>query len=71
MGDKVGVGDELIRHKFIQSLPSAIAAALASQRKLGLSALGKLADELVPLVQGASVNVCDSEPQCFPGVKPQ
>ena len=71
MGDKVGVGDELIRHKFIQSLPSAIAAALASQRELGLSALGKLADELVPLVQGASVNVCDGEPQCFPGVNPQ
>ena len=70
MGDKVGVGDELIRHKFIQSLPSAIAAALASQRELGLSALGKLADELVPLVQGASVNVCDGEPQCFPGVNP-
>ena len=63
MGDKAGVGDELIRHKFLQSLPSGIAAALGSHREMSLSQLGKLADELVPLVQGtfAAVNVAPAE----------
>lgn len=70
VADKVGVGDDLIRHKFVQSLPSSIAPVLASQRDLSLSQLGKLADELVPLVQGtlATVNVAnDGEPQRSPG----
>lgn len=54
IADKVGVGEELVRHKFLQSLPTGIAAALASQRDMPLTQLGKLADELLPLVQGAS-----------------
>lgn len=65
IADKVGVGDDLIRHKFVQSLPTGIAAALASQRELSLSQLGKLADELLPLVQGsqASVNMTAGVPE--------
>ena len=68
IAEKVGVGDELIRHKFLQSLPTGIAAALASQRETSLSQLGKLADELLPLVHGAPqaayavVGECESQP---------
>ena len=73
VAEKVGVGDDLIRHKFIQSIPAGIATALASQRELTLSQLGKLADELMPLVQytPSSVNAVPSqapppevEPRC-------
>ena len=70
IADKVGVGDELIRHKFLQSLPAGIAAALGSQRELSLSQLGKLADELLPLVQGSraagSVNAVNVEAEPLP-----
>lgn len=53
LASKVGVGDELIRHKFIQSLPAAMATVLAAQRDLTLAQMGKLADELVPLVHSS------------------
>ena len=49
IAQKVGVGDELPRHRFIQSLPSSIAPVLASQKDLSLDQLGRLADELQPL----------------------
>ena len=71
VASKVGVGDDLVRHKFIQSLPPAMSTVLAAQRDLTLSQMGKLADELVPLVQKQSVTVaahpvenprCDSRP---------
>ena len=55
LASKVGVGDELIRHKFIQSLPAAMATVLAAQRDLTLVQMGKLADELVPLVNSPAV----------------
>ena len=42
MASQVGVGDELIRHKFIQSLPSAIAPILATMKETKLEDLGKL-----------------------------
>ena len=57
MGEKAGVCDELVRHKFLQSLPSGVAAALVSQYEMPLSQLGKLADELVPLLQGTHAAV--------------
>ena len=44
---KVGVTDELVKHKFLQAVPNSISAVLASQKNLDLQALGKLADELV------------------------
>jgi hypothetical protein len=45
---KLGVGDELIRHKFIQACPKSIGPILASQKTLNVEQLGHLADELVP-----------------------
>lgn len=47
---KVGVADDLVRHKFTQALPANIGPVLAAQRELSLTQLAKLADELVPLV---------------------
>ena len=46
---KVGVGDDFVRHKFLQSLPPAISPVLAAQSTLSLSQLGTLADELLTL----------------------
>ena len=45
---KIGVGEDLIRHKFIQACPPAISPVLAAQRSLNLQQLGSLADELLP-----------------------
>ena len=50
---KVGVGEELVRHKMIKSLPPSVGAVLAAQRDLTLTQLGQLADELVPLMQAS------------------
>jgi len=44
---KVGVGDEFVRHKFLNSLPSNISPVLAAQSTLSLTQLGSLADQLV------------------------
>lgn len=49
LATKVGVGDDLIRHKFIQSLPQHISPVLAAQKDLTLRQIGNLADELMPL----------------------
>ena len=51
LASKVGVGDDLVRHKLLQSLPPTVGAVLAAQRELTLHQLGKLADELMPLLQ--------------------
>jgi len=45
--EKVGVGHDFVRHKFLNSLPSAITPVLAAQSTLSLAQLGTLADELV------------------------
>ena len=50
---KIGVGEDLVRHKMIKSLPPSIGAVLAAQRDLTLTQLGQLADKLVPLMQSA------------------
>ena len=63
IGGKVGVGDDLVRHKLLQSLPPAIGAVLAAQRDLTLHQLGKLADELMPLFQPASCFTAPTLPQ--------
>ena len=45
---KVGVSDELVRHKFIQAMPDDIRAVIAaSAEDLNLSQLGSLADNLI------------------------
>ena len=50
---KVGVSEELVRHKMIKSLPPTVGAVLTAQRDLTLTQLGQLADELVPLMQSS------------------
>lgn len=61
-----GAGDDLVRHRFLQALPTAISTALAAQRDLTLDQLGSLADELVPLARscyGVSGTVAESPRQ--------
>ena len=53
---KVGVGEELVKHRFIQSLPATIAPVIAAQHDLPLARLGSMADELIPLVQNTTAN---------------
>ena len=40
----IGVGEDLVRHKFLQALNPSISTALAAQKDLTLVQLGKLAD---------------------------
>ncbi|XP_045111053.1 uncharacterized protein LOC123504534 isoform X1 [Portunus trituberculatus] len=54
---KVGVCEDLVRHKFTQALPATIGTVLAAQKDLPLSRLAKLGDELIPLARG--------QQQCF------
>jgi len=51
MAKQVGAQDELVRHRFQQALPANLAPIIASQTTLGLDELGRLADELVPLIK--------------------
>ena len=54
---KVGVGEDLIKHKFIQALPPSIGPIIASQKDLTLTQLGKLSDELLPFAQQSTINL--------------
>ena len=55
--EKLGVGEDIIRHKFIQALPSSISPVIASQGDLEISRLGKLADELLPYMNKSVMSV--------------
>ena len=57
LAGKVGVGDDLVRHKLLQSLPPTVGAVLAAQKELTLHQLGKLADVLLPLLQSPCLAV--------------
>ena len=48
LASKVNVGEDLVRHRFLQNLPSTISTALGSQKSLSLTDMGKLADDLMP-----------------------
>ena len=48
---KLGVTNDLVKHKFLQAVPGSISAVLASQKNMDLTELGKLADELVVFSQ--------------------
>lgn len=62
IGSKLKVGDDLIRHQFVSNLPSTISAVVASQKSLNLTALGSMADELMPLHSKInSVSMRDTE----------
>ena len=47
ISSKLGISDELLRHRFIQNLPISIAPVVASQKDVDLDALGSMADELM------------------------
>ena len=47
--DKVGVGDDFVRHRFLQSVPASISPVLTAQTTLNLDQLGVLADELTSM----------------------
>lgn len=55
IASKVGVGDDLVRHRFVNALPSNISPVLASRKDMPLAELGTLADELLPLVSQSPV----------------
>lgn len=72
--ERVGVADDFLRHRFIQSLPSSIAPALAAQTSLNLMELGKLADDLqcysrnegqISVVQKSKICDCHRSVQPF------
>ena len=47
---RIGIGEEIVIHQFLQALPAIIFPVIASQKELSLTQLGKLADELMPLL---------------------
>ena len=47
---RIGISDDIVRHRFLQALPSAIAPVIASQKDLNHTQLGRLANELMPLL---------------------
>ena len=47
---RIGIGEEIVIHKFLQALPATISPVIASQKELSPTQLGKLADELMPLL---------------------
>lgn len=51
LAGKVGVGDDLVKHKFLQALPVTISPVLISMNGVSLTDLGKLADEILPYSQ--------------------
>ena len=44
---KIGVDDDIVRHRFVQALPSSIAPVIAAQTDLELDRLGKITDDLI------------------------
>lgn len=48
MANKVGAGEDLVKHKFLQALPTHIAPILAATKALSIEQLGTLADEMTP-----------------------
>ena len=47
---RIGISDDIVRHKFLQALPSTISPVIASQKDLNHTQLGRLPDELMPLL---------------------
>ena len=68
---QVGVGEDLVRHRFLQSLPLPLMAALGAQPTLTLDQLAKLADDIAPLVQNANTNVVQPAAAQFHAVQQQ
>lgn len=60
LASKISVADDIIRHKFLKALPNTVSAALASHSAIDLTALGKLADDLMSYFDQHSVNTVQS-----------
>ena len=68
----LGISDDILKHKFVQVLPSNIGTALAAQRSLTLTEMGNMADELVPTfntdqIQNVKTENWNNSPQRSPG----
>lgn len=62
---QIEIGNDIVKHKFLQILPPAIAPVLACQKDLELHQLGSLADSLLPLLgkeSAMTVNKFDNNP---------
>lgn len=57
---KIGVGDELVCHKFMQASPPTIPPVLAAHKSLTLQQQGTLTDELIPYFTDKVLHVKDS-----------
>ena len=69
LAGRIGVGEDIIRHKFIQALPSSVSPVVASQKQLDLMNLGKLADELLPYFTKQNVSIQQVSSQATTGRK--
>ena len=47
---RISIGEEIVIHKFLLALPATISPVIASQKELSPTQLGKLSDELMPLL---------------------
>lgn len=61
LATKIELGDDIVRHKFIEALPPSISAIIASQKALNLTQLGELADELLPYFNSHSINAMQTQ----------
>jgi hypothetical protein len=65
MAAKLGVQEDLVRHRFQSAVPTAMAPILATQKDASLDDLGKLADELQSLCSTTSTqiySICKDKP---------
>ena len=63
LASKIQLGDQVVRHQFIQALPPTISPIIASQKNLSLKQLGELADDLLPFMNNQQVNVVNTQQQ--------
>ena len=61
LAEKIQLGEDIVRHQFIQALPSTISPIIASQKGLNLLQLGELADELLPYFNSQSASTVKGE----------
>ena len=55
LAEKCGATEELVRYKFLQSLPPEIRAPLTLAKTMSLEEVGKLADELMPIISAKQI----------------
>lgn len=54
LAKKLNINDDVVKHKFLQKMPSGISTVLAAQTDLTLSQVGKLAESLTPYMAPSS-----------------